>query len=177
MLFPPLFPQATLIGPVVLSWTKASNQTDGFQDVWMRNQTWNLCDPANISKFIVYLYQIPKKARRWASQSFQMELQGKKKLDNLTKKVFDFYCHWNVSGDFIQEHSLSLTIYCTKECTVMLGADGQGVCDTALFGIDQIPSKYRASHADTGSDAEALYLIKVADVLFVRRWQYFCWLE
>ncbi len=27
-----------------------------------------------------------------------------------------------------------------------------GVCDTANFGIDPIPSKYRASIADTDSD-------------------------
>ncbi len=32
----------------------------------------------------------------------------------------------------------------------------QGVCDTANFGIDPIPSKYRASIADTDSDTSHL---------------------
>ncbi len=33
-----------------------------------------------------------------------------------------------------------------------------GVCDTANFGIDPIPSKYRASIADTDTDSDTCHL-------------------
>ncbi len=35
-----------------------------------------------------------------------------------------------------------------------------GVCDTANFGIDPIPSKYRASIADTDTDSDTCHLKK-----------------
>ncbi len=37
---------------------------------------------------------------------------------------------------------------------------GLGVCDTANFGIDPIPSKYRASIADTNPDTDTWHLKK-----------------
>ena len=45
-----------------------------------------------------------------------------------------------------------------------------GVGDTATFGIDPIPSKYRASIADTDTDTDIFYL-KIPDQIMIL---YFC---
>ncbi len=46
---------------------------------------------------------------------------------------------------------------------IYVSASGEcklGVCDTANFGIDPIPSKYRASIADTNPDTDTCHLKK-----------------
>lgn len=108
MSFPPLFPQATLIGPVVLRWAKASNQMDDFQDVRMRNQTWNLCDPAHLQTYQSSLkYQKSMQISKSTKLSFQFQLQ-RKKMGSL--------CHW----PFIAPKSVQLFLgLMDKGCAIL----------------------------------------------------------